>query len=328
VREKLGADGRGATTPVANAQIIWANHADINPLLGGADGRFVTQDLPPGDYAFSVRAEGYKSGECSTNLTADTPLVQLECALEALPRVGVAVVHARDEQGGGIEGATVKLTAAGKEFQLKTDAQGIARFGDLPPGTVSVFLDADGYLTAVGNGDVKTRQDNAVDVAMHKKPKTSLVNIGKTEITIKQQVQFELNSAKIMAQSDLLLEEIADAMIKNPRLKRIEIQGHTDNTGTPDGNVTLSDARANAVRAWLTAHGVTPDRLVAKGYGQTRPLAPNVTANNKSRNRRVQFVILDQEAAATDAPTVTPKAAPKAGAKKPDAPAKLDLTGF
>ena len=57
----------------------------------------------------------------------------------------------------------------------------------------------------------------------------------------------------------------------------------------------LSEDRANAVRAWLTGHGVAGDRLVAQGYGQNKPLVPNVTANNRARNRRVQFVILEGE---------------------------------
>jgi len=92
-----------------------------------------------------------------------------------------------------------------------------------------------------------------------------------------------------------LLTEIADTLIRNPRIKRVEVQGHTDNSGTPEHNQTLSEQRAEAVRKWLVDHGVAPDRMVAKGYGQTKPLVPNVTAANKAKNRRVQFVILDQD---------------------------------
>jgi outer membrane protein OmpA-like peptidoglycan-associated protein len=55
----------------------------------------------------------------------------------------------------------------------------------------------------------------------------------------------------------------------------------------------LSDARANSVKSWLVGAGVDPNRLVPKGYGQTRPVAPNVTEANRARNRRVQFIILE-----------------------------------
>ena len=94
------------------------------------------------------------------------------------------------------------------------------------------------------------------------------------------------------------MTEIADVLIRNPRIKRVEIQGHTDNTGTPEHNKQLSEQRADSVRLWLTQHGVTGDRLVARGFGQEKPLVPNVTAQNRSRNRRVQFQIVEQDPAA------------------------------
>jgi outer membrane protein OmpA-like peptidoglycan-associated protein len=58
--------------------------------------------------------------------------------------------------------------------------------------------------------------------------------------------------------------------------------------------MVLSEQRANAVRDWLTSHGVAPDRLVAHGYGQDKPLVPNVTPAMKAKNRRVQFIIMEQ----------------------------------
>ena len=61
--------------------------------------------------------------------------------------------------------------------------------------------------------------------------------------------------------------------------------------------MTLSEERAQSVVAWLSAHGVASERLAAKGYGDSKPLVPNVTDLNRQRNRRVQFIITDQEAA-------------------------------
>jgi outer membrane protein OmpA-like peptidoglycan-associated protein len=89
------------------------------------------------------------------------------------------------------------------------------------------------------------------------------------------------------------MEEIADLLQRSPGIKKVEIQGHTDNTGTREHNLQLSDARANAVKTWLVGAGIEGTRLVAKGYGQDRPLVPNVTAANRARNRRVQFIILE-----------------------------------
>jgi outer membrane protein OmpA-like peptidoglycan-associated protein len=144
-------------------------------------------------------------------------------------------------------------------------------------------------------------------------------------VVLQRQIQFALDSAKILPESTSLLTEIADVFIRNPRVRRVELQGHTDNSGTPDHNKSLSEDRANAVVAWLVAHGVESSRLVARGYGQGKPLVPNVTAANRARNRRVQFIILEQDAATKAepaAPTGKPGAmkapAPKAPAPKAD----------
>ncbi|MEM6930684.1 MAG: OmpA family protein, partial [Myxococcota bacterium] len=76
-------------------------------------------------------------------------------------------------------------------------------------------------------------------------------------------------------------------------LGRVEIQGHTDNVGPSSYNRKLSGRRANAVRAYLIAKGVAGDRVLARGYGESRPRFTNRTAGGRMRNRRVQFVLLD-----------------------------------
>jgi OmpA-OmpF porin, OOP family len=310
---EASADGRGA--PIPGAIVSWANHPELNALVAGADGRFNTQDLDPGEYTFSIKADGFKAGECKAKVTEQAAPVPIDCTLEALPRVGGLAGRVKDEEGNPVAGAKIKLrSASGKDVEVSTDAQGGYRFGELPPGTATFTVDAEGYLFTTGSADIKTRQDSNTDLVIHKKPKNALVTVGKQEITIKQQVQFELNSAVILSQSNLLLEEIADVIVRTPRIKRIEVQGHTDNSGAADRNRLLSDERANAVRNWLIAHGVTPDRLLAKGYGDSKPIAPNVTAATKARNRRVQFVILDQDPAEKAAPK---DAGPKDGGAKP-----------
>ena len=134
------------------------------------------------------------------------------------------------------------------------------------------------------------------------KPKTSQRRgRGKGEITIKEQVQFALDSAVILPESFGLLTEVADTLIRHSEIRRVEVQGHTDNSGAPEHNKVLSEQRAEAVRAWLVQHGVPSDKLVARGYGQERPIAPNVTAGNRARNRRVQFIITERDGAALPA---------------------------
>jgi outer membrane protein OmpA-like peptidoglycan-associated protein len=237
--------------------------------------------------------------------------VQLDCALQALPRVGSIVGKVKDlDSGAAVGGAAVKVVdAAKKELTGTTDGTGGFRFELVTPGESQITVDADGYLAMTEKLDVKVRQDNTVELGLKKKPKNPLVTVAAKEIVIKQQIQFAIDSAVILPASTGLLNEIADVLIKNPRIRKVEVQGHTDNTGAPDKNMRLSEDRANSVVTWLTAHGVGADRLVAKGYGQDKPLAPNVTEANKARNRRVQFVILDQDKAAPagGGPAVKPK---------------------
>ena len=141
------------------------------------------------------------------------------------------------------------------------------------------------------------------------------VQITENEIVISEQVQFDVDKATIKKVSDGLLDEVASVLKEHPEILRVEVQGHTDNSGTPEHNKILSEQRAEAVRAWLVQHGVNSDRLVARGYGQEKPLVPNVTAGNRARNRRVQFIILEK---AGEAPAGGAGAAPGAGPRKPN----------
>ena len=72
----------------------------------------------------------------------------------------------------------------------------------------------------------------------------------------------------------------------------IEIAGYTDNTGDPAANVTLSQQRADSVRAALVSAGVDPSMLVAKGYGSANPMATNDTPEGKFRNRRIEYRVV------------------------------------
>lgn len=126
------------------------------------------------------------------------------------------------------------------------------------------------------------------------------VTVTKTEIVITRQVRFRFGQSKLSQAvdpvSDDLLTEVRDAILKHPEIERIEVQGHADNIG-PDGlNQELSQARAEAVRAWLIQKGIAPEKLEAKGYGSTAPVAGNESKQGRQQNRRVQFVILPKKA--------------------------------
>jgi outer membrane protein OmpA-like peptidoglycan-associated protein len=101
-------------------------------------------------------------------------------------------------------------------------------------------------------------------------------------------VTFETGKSALKPDSYTILDIVAASLVANPDI-RIEIAGHTDNTGPAAVNTRLSQARADAVRTYLASKGVGPERMVAQGYGPTVPVATNTTVAGRAQNRRVEL---------------------------------------
>ncbi len=103
-----------------------------------------------------------------------------------------------------------------------------------------------------------------------------------------QAVQFETGSSKLKKESYAVLDKVVEVLQKYPNYN-CAIGGHTDNVGNDAMNLKLSDARANVCRDYLIKKGVAADRLTAKGYGESQPVADNKTAQGRKQNRRTEF---------------------------------------
>jgi outer membrane protein OmpA-like peptidoglycan-associated protein len=126
----------------------------------------------------------------------------------------------------------------------------------------------------------------------------ALVRVTEKEIVILQQVQFKTASDVILPASDDLLTQVAEVLREHPELKRVEVQGHTDNRGNANFNQNLSQRRAASVVKWLTTRGgVEASRFESKGYGMSEPIDTNDTEQGRQKNRRVQFKILESSKA-------------------------------
>jgi outer membrane protein OmpA-like peptidoglycan-associated protein len=106
-------------------------------------------------------------------------------------------------------------------------------------------------------------------------------------------INFETNSATILANSYKILDQANEVLQSFPEL-RLQIDGHTDDVGADDANMTLSAARARSVREYLIAKGIDESRLLSKGYGETAPIADNTTNTGRAANRRIEFSIADR----------------------------------
>lgn len=103
-------------------------------------------------------------------------------------------------------------------------------------------------------------------------------------------ILYQTASAKLSSSDQFILRQFSRFLKNNPTIS-ILIQGHTDNVGSPDTNLKLSEERAQGVKAYLIECGIKSNRLAAKGYGQTMPKVPNNSTANRAKNRRTDFVI-------------------------------------
>jgi OmpA-OmpF porin, OOP family len=125
-------------------------------------------------------------------------------------------------------------------------------------------------------------------------PPPELVKVTCEKIEVSQKIFFKSNSAVIETRSHELLNAIAAALHQAKHVKKVRVEGHTDDKGNDNKNLKLSGGRAESVRTYLVNAGISTERLEAQGFGETRPIADNRTRGGRDENRRVEFVIVDQ----------------------------------
>lgn len=121
------------------------------------------------------------------------------------------------------------------------------------------------------------------------------VEVRDNKIEIHDKIQFDYDKATIRPESFSLMNEIASVIHKNSQIKKIRIEGNASAEGSAQHNQKLSEDRARSVLKYLTEHGIAAGELVSIGYGVDRPIADNATEAGREQNRRVEFVILEQD---------------------------------
>lgn len=144
---------------------------------------------------------------------------------------------------------------------------------------------AQGYLFYSKNYSVAQSEAIAADLDVKLNPITA----GQT-IELRN-IFFETASYGLLPASTVELEKLVQLLKVNVDM-RIEVGGHTDNMGNDAANQKLSEQRANAVRSYLVSHGIEGTRIVAKGYGETKPVATNDTEEGRAQNRRTEVTVL------------------------------------
>lgn len=203
----------------------------------------------------------------------------------------------------GVESKDAKLNGC----PLDTDGDGIFDDADACPsakGIADKNAKFNGCIEDIDGDEIKNAEDACpFEKGIHTKDAKDngcmkWVRVTEKEIQILIQVEFKVygksKSETVDPVSDDLLREVRDAINQHPEIKKIEVQGHTDDSGNAEFNQSLSEQRAEAVRKWLIEAGIPGDRLVAKGYGHTQPIADNRIREGRQKNRRVHFAVIER----------------------------------
>jgi outer membrane protein OmpA-like peptidoglycan-associated protein len=201
--------------------------------------------------------------------------------------VSVAVTVKDWDKNTPIGGATV--TAALQS--ASTDASGNCELSGLPAGLVVATAVAPGYDANSATADIVAGQSGHAEIQLHRHEEGTAAlekTIAQTGSAAVYGIHFDSDSAKLRPDSTPALEAVLGLINNHPGSRWI-IAGHTDNQGNGDHNQALSQNRAASVIAWLKVHGVDGSRLAPQGFGASRPVADNATANGRALNRRVEI---------------------------------------
>ncbi len=154
--------------------------------------------------------------------------------------------------------------------------------------------DKDGILDADDKCPMKAEVINGVDDEDGCPDKgKSKVKVTREKIEILDRVYFDTARATIQKRSYDVLNQVAATLKAHPEVTKLRVEGHTDSRGGAAMNQKLSQERADAVVDYMVDRGIDRDRLVAKGFGESQPIADNGTAKGRAKNRRVEFMIID-----------------------------------
>lgn len=200
-----------------------------------------------------------------------------------------------------INGETVANNAFQSARQTPVIAHGAVRFTPKFRGAargLNFTIGAGGGLTkGVGNpdfhilGGIGYRRPHVVEL---EEPSAEVEARVEEKIIITQKIHFEFDKATIRPISYSILDDVVELLNRNPQITKIRVEGHTDSVGSDAYNQNLSERRAQSVVNYLVSKGISRDRLIAVGYGESRPIADNNTTEGRAKNRRTEFTVLDK----------------------------------
>lgn len=254
---------------------------NVSPVTSNpTTGFFRSDNVPAGLVIVRAEKEGYFPEERAVEVE-DGGVTKLNFALSSLEMKGILKGKVVDKQTGTPLPATISFIQ-GERPLFSNDANTGEFQLELPVGTYEIKVETQGYLP----------QTSSFTIAKSETIYRTFELVAKGIVLTLKGVYFEFGKATLRTESYLALMEAAQIMKDNPDIQ-VEIHGHTDNIGSDRSNQVLSEKRAYAVMNFLVQYGgIGPNRLTARGFGESRPIASNDTEEGRQLNRRVEFVIL------------------------------------
>ncbi|MBI4726179.1 OmpA family protein [candidate division TA06 bacterium] len=261
------------------------------PIMLKPDGSY-SINVPAGTYRIRAAAgDSFLWQEKAVSIAqGQTMIVDFGLRRKEYPR-GNITGKITDSKTGNAMGATINIFGPDK-VMVGTPAVSDLLTGiysiNLPPNIYMVQAQAEGYNTETAPVPVNDKQTFIQNFSLRAIPK-------KGEKVVLIGIKFKINRADIIPSSYSILDEAAKMLKDNPTIK-VEIGGHTDSRGSDAKNQRLSEARAVSVRNYLiNIQGIAGDRMTAKGYGESLPIASNKTVKGRAENRRIEFVVMSQQ---------------------------------
>lgn len=277
--------------PVGGAQISYPD-SDRSPQMAGTDnGAFRSYGFEPGKKVMvHVSHPDYKTKKVEVAIGKGKK--NMEFALAPKNKKGTLSGTVTDASGAGIAGATV--VADGPETrEATTDSSGNYSL-EVKEGSYTVGVSASDYAPTTKEVQVTGGKSQTVGVSLQQGgADLSKTEIADGKIKIDGRIAFASGTANIDSGSKDTLDAVAATIKARPDVEKIEVAGHTDDVGSKEANMTLSEKRAEAVVDYLVDQGISRTRLKAEGYGPEQPMVPNISDRNRRMNRRVEFKILE-----------------------------------
>ncbi|MBC8066727.1 MAG: OmpA family protein, partial [Deltaproteobacteria bacterium] len=269
-----------AGLPIPEAKLLFPGAAS-NAILTDANGSFTSFRFPAGTISVQVEVNGQVAHEATAEVK-DGEDTTLQIQLTTTPALPTGIV-----QGSVTDGSK------GVPFTMKVSGQGVDEpFSSTEDGRIALELAAGDYRGTITAPGFKEKiitftvppkgEINISEVLERDAPAaTPRVSAGKGVIRLKGGIKYNGNA--VAASSHSLLDELAAFLNSHPEYELVEIGVHTDDRGAAQQR---TDERADSVKGYLVAKGVTSSRLSTKGYGASKPVSVNLTEQGRAKNNR------------------------------------------